>query len=194
VKYLLRLLVALLAMMLVLGACSDYDEARRAYERGDYPEALRRFGKLASEGEGRAQFDLAHMYFSGVGVPIDQASGWRYLQAAAQSGQTGAMVELGMRYAAGMGTQQNLIMAAQWYRRAARLGDPMAAFNLASMHEAGTEVAKDPLLAYAWYVIAFRNGNSAARARADELRSKMVREDVERAEALMKKLVAEQPS
>ena len=79
-------------------------------------------------------------------------------------------------------------MAARWYRRAALLGDPIAPFNLASMHEAGTEVARDPLRAYAWYMIAYKNGNTAGKQRADELRSKMLNEDAERAELLIRKL------
>ncbi|MEY3202685.1 MAG: hypothetical protein RIR70_2235 [Pseudomonadota bacterium] len=173
----------------VLMACSEYGEARRAYERGDYKLAYQHLSALAGKGDARAQFDLAHMHFSGIGVPPDTSRGWSYLMASAKGGNTAAMVELAMRYASGIGTEQSLIMAARWYRHAAGLGDPIAAYNLASMHEAGTEVAKDPLRAYAWYVIAQKNGNQGARERVDELRSKMLREDVERGDALVKQLL-----
>ena len=187
----MRTTVALVAVALLLIACSDHEAARRFYERGDYPEAHKRFKLLAEKGDVQAQFDLAHMYFSGVGVPMNVETGWGYLVASATGGNTAAMVEIAMRYASGMGTNQSLVMAARWYRRAAHLGEPIAAFNLASMHEVGTEVAKDPLRAYAWYMIALKNGNVAARTRADELRSKMLREDVEQAEALIKKLLTD---
>jgi TPR repeat protein len=128
------------------------------------------------------------MYFSGIGVGRDDRLAWSWLSSAANAGNTAAMVEIGMRHASGIGTQQSLIMAVRWYRRAAHLGEAMAAFNLASMYEVGTEVSKDTVRAYAWYQVALQNGNLAARARADELRSKMLREDVERAEVLIKKL------
>lgn len=175
-------------VLLFLSACSEYDTARQAYERGDYPEAHKRLLALAEKGNPEAQFDLAHIYFSGAGVVRDDRIGWSYLSAAANAGNTAAMLEMGMRYASGIGTQQSLIMAVRWYRRAAHLGEAVAAFNLASMYEVGTEVPKDIRLAYAWYQISLKNGNLAARARVDELRSKMLREDVERAEALIKKL------
>ena len=186
-----RALIVLMGTTLVLSACSDYENARRSFERGDYDAARKQFHALSSKGDAKAAFDLAHMYFSGVGVPVSHSDGWTHLLASANGGHPDAMVELAMRYASGMGTQQSLILASLWYRRAAHLGDSMAAFNLASMYEAGTEIAKDPLYAYAWYVIALKNGNMAARERADELRSKMLREDVERANFLVQKLTAD---
>ena len=187
----IRTTLAVFGGSLLLLACSDHDAARRFFERGDYAEAHKRFKSLAEKGDVQAQFDLAHMYFSGVGVSPDVETGLGYLVASATGGNAVAMVELAMRYASGIGTKQSLVMAARWYRRAAHLGEPIAAFNLASMHEVGTEVAKDQMRAYAWYMIALKNGNVAARARADELRSKMLREDVEQAEALIKKLLTD---
>jgi len=187
-----RLAILLLAALLT--GCSEYADARRAYERGDYQEAQKRLKALADQGHADAKFDLAHMYFSGIGVPVEPARAWDYLVSSAHAGNTGAMVELAMRYASGIGTRQSLIMAARWYREAAHRGSSLAAFNLASMHEVGTEVAKDPLLAYAWYEVSRRKGNKAAGERADELRSKMLRAEVERGDALVEKLLSQSGS
>jgi len=57
-----------LSGLLCLAACSDYDRARNAYEGGDYKLAISRFEALAVKGDTKAQYDLAQIYFQGIGT------------------------------------------------------------------------------------------------------------------------------
>jgi TPR repeat protein len=56
-----RILPVLLAAVMLV-ACSDYQKARRAYEVGNFTEALQMLEKLAKDGDSRAQYEVALMY------------------------------------------------------------------------------------------------------------------------------------
>lgn len=179
--------VVLWVGLLAVG-CSDYDSASRAYRAGRYDQAAKAYEVLAQAGDVRAQFDLSHMRFSGVGGARDDLLAWRWLLSSANGGHPPAMVEVGRRYALGLGVEKNVILAVRWYRRAAHVGEALAAFNLAALYESGEELPKDRRRAYAWYVVASKLGNRAAAERVTELGSKMAREDIDRADALARQL------
>jgi TPR repeat protein len=54
-----------------VAAAASIDEAKSAYDRGDYTEAARLFAPLAEQGITAAQFNLGVMYRYGEGVPQD---------------------------------------------------------------------------------------------------------------------------
>ncbi len=62
-------------------SASLFQSAVSAYERKNYPVALKIFTKLAEQGDANAQFALGFMYANGEGVPKDyvQAAKWFYL-------------------------------------------------------------------------------------------------------------------
>jgi len=177
-----------------LAGCSDYDRARNAYEGGDYAEALQRFEVLATAGNPRAQYDLAQMYFQGIGTAKDTQKGWHWLLSAAGSGNVAAMVQLGAVYESGVGAQRDYATAAQWYLRAARKGDAVGRFNLALMYLKGIGVPRDEVAALAWFRLSFKAGGAAARDRADEIERALTREEVQRAAALADSLERDAPN
>jgi len=75
-----------LSGLLCLAACSDYDRARNAYEGGDYKLAISRFEALAVKGDTKAQYDLAQIYFQGIGTDKDSQKGWYWLGCGAGGG------------------------------------------------------------------------------------------------------------
>lgn len=62
---------ALLTLLTASIAWAGLDEGVTAYNKGDYPKALREFRPLAQEGDASAQFYLGVMYDEGQGVPQD---------------------------------------------------------------------------------------------------------------------------
>lgn len=65
-------------------ALADYDAGMTAYNRADYPTAVREFRAAADKGDARSQLMLGRLYAQGNGVPQDfvQAHMWYNLAAA----------------------------------------------------------------------------------------------------------------
>ncbi len=183
-----RLTVLGLVLALGLSACSDYDKARNAYEGGDYALAIQRFDALARIGNSQAQYDLAQMYFQGIGTPKDSDLGWYWLLSAAGTGNVAAMVQLGALFESGVGANRDYATAAQWYMRAAQRGDPIGRFNLALMYLKGIGVPKDDVAALAWFRLSLKSGSAAARDRADDLERQLSKAEVKRAKELVDSL------
>lgn len=70
-------LTALLMLAAVAGAtvAGSFEDAKEAYDRGDYPTALRLLHSLADQGDAVAQQRLDQMYERGLSVPQDYADG-----------------------------------------------------------------------------------------------------------------------
>jgi TPR repeat protein len=181
-------LIAGIALCLGLVACSDYDVARRAYEAGEYSLAIQRFEALAANGHAQAQYDLAQIYFQGIGVPRDGRKGWYWLLSAAGTGNVAAMVQLGALFESGVGADRDYATAAQWYLRAARKGDAVGRFNLASMYLKGLGVPKDEIAALAWFRLSFKAGGAAARDHADAVERLLTKDELLRVDELVKRL------
>ena len=72
------------------------DNGIAAYNRGDYREA-------AEQGHAEAQFRLGAMYFSGDGVPRDDAGALKWYRLAAEQGHAEAKDNLAYMYENGLG-------------------------------------------------------------------------------------------
>ena len=93
-----------------------------AYQKGDYPLALRVLIPLANKGDATAQLRLGMMNEIGQGVPQNhKKSVMRYRQAAEQ-GNAEAQYHLGKKYDLGQGVPRNKKIAAEWYRKSAGQG------------------------------------------------------------------------
>ena len=99
---LLHALTMLLVMLLM--ACSQKtDEAKEAYDQGDFATALTLSRPLAEEGDAEAQYLLGRMYFAGKGVPKDHAESVKWYRRAAEQGNAEAQSKLGFMYHFGWG-------------------------------------------------------------------------------------------
>lgn len=73
-----------------------FDKGVAAYKRGDYRKA-------AEQGHAEAQFRLGAMYFSGDGVPQDDAGALKWYRMAAEQGHAEAQADLTYMYENGLG-------------------------------------------------------------------------------------------
>src|SRR5512141_173300 len=108
----------------------QFENATKAYERGDYKTAYRLFKPLAEQGNADAQYNLGIMYDHGQGVPQAYTKAVRWYRKAAEKGLAQAQFNLGWAYGKGQGIAQDYAEAVRWYRKAAEKGLAQAQFNL----------------------------------------------------------------
>lgn len=181
----LRLLL-LVPIFGLLTACSDYQDARRAYEVGRFTEALEKLEKLAQKGDARAQYEVALMYLQGIGTAVDPTRGGQWMMAAANNGNATAMVEIGGRFETGMNAEKNPILAFTWFRRAAATGDPIGMYKLAMLYESGEGIPADLPRAYAWYRLAKNAAGKLAASRVYGRMNQIERDEAERLYDMLK--------
>ncbi len=132
-----RLAAALLAACLGLAwfspARADFDDALRAYERGDDATALRELKPLVAKGSPLAEFLLGVMREAGRGDPKNPAEAATLYRKAADGGHVGAMVALGVLYLRGLGVAQSDFQADAFFRKAAAKGSAKALYLLGLM-------------------------------------------------------------
>jgi TPR repeat protein len=111
-------------------ANATIENAVAAYDRGDFAAAEQIYRQLAGQGDARAQYRLAAMYASGLGVALNTGEAVRLFRLAAEQGDAAAQYELGTMYANGQGVPQSDADAMEWYSRAALQGHPAAQSGL----------------------------------------------------------------
>jgi uncharacterized protein len=151
------LLFLALATPVVAG---PFDDARAAYEGGDYATVLRLIRPLAEQGNAAAQHQLGIMYTNGQGLPQNDAEAVNWFRLAADQGYALAQSGLGYMYFSGRGVPQNDTEAVRWFRLAADQGDALAQFNLASSYLNSRGVPKNDAEAAKWYRLAAEQGDS----------------------------------
>ncbi len=94
----------------------------RAYQRGDYATAIRKWKPLAEQGHADAQFGLGFMYYIGDrrsidpdAIPLDDAEVANWFRLAAEQGHADAQAYLGLMYASGEGVPQDDVQAYKWF-------------------------------------------------------------------------------
>src|SRR5437868_2908085 len=156
-------------------AATAYEQAFAAYQKGDYPLALKLLKPLAykeavkwyrlsaEQGDSDAQYDLGLMYAGGHGVPEDlkQAAAW--YKKSADQGNASAQLNLGAAYYSGQGVAKDLKQALKYIRLSAQQGNGRAQFNLASLYTNGEGTPQDLARALIWFNAAAVNlsGNEA---------------------------------
>jgi hypothetical protein len=121
--------------------------------------------QAAEQGDLSAQFDMAHRYHVGDGVPKDAAEAFKWMQKAAQHPISpvtltiDAHYYLGWMYEAGEGVAQDFTNAFQLYQEAAVGGNKPEPFvRLGQMYEKGEGVPQDDSLSATNYFIATQFG------------------------------------
>ncbi len=159
-----RLLFVLsLCLLIAPSAWGDYQDGRKAYNRGDYATALKELRPLAEQGHAEAQYLLGYMYYKGRGVGQDGAATVQWLRKAAEQGDVKAQYLLGYIYYKGQGIGQDDEKAAKWLRKAAEQGDAKAQFYLGEMYYKGKIVEQDGEEAVKWVYKAAEQGLNRAQ-------------------------------
>jgi hypothetical protein len=161
-----RLATALLVLLLPCGpARADFEEALRAYDRGDYVAAAAAWRPLAEAGDPAAQTNLGVLYWRGRGVSADPAQAARWFRLAAERGDPVAQDNLGQMYYVGDGVPRDLEQAARWIRASALQGDANAQLRLGSLYADGIGVERDPQRAVMWWRKAAEQNHPEAQVR-----------------------------
>ncbi len=124
---------------------ATFVEGLRAYDAGDYAEAVKNWRQLAESGDGEAEAALAGLYVQGLGVKRDAAMAARWYRRAAERGHGVAQMNLGDMLARGLGVKRDPVRAYVWLELAARQGKVWAARRRDQL--AGTMTAGERALA-----------------------------------------------
>jgi len=111
-------------------SAGDDRAAFRAYQRGDYATALRKWKPLAEQGHAGARYNLGIMYYFGDrrsfdpdAIPLDDAEAAKWFRLAAEQGQADAQAYIGRMYANAEGVPQDDVQAYKWFTLAADTSD-----------------------------------------------------------------------
>ena len=163
----------------------DLKSGRRAYQSGEYPQALDNFQRASEEGNMVADWYLGHMYRLGRGVPANPVMAYSYYARVAErfdpdeqdNTRLRIMVDGQLRVAdyqrSGIrhtGLAPNPQLAARTYLRiATNYGHPSALYALGAMSIEGDGMAKNPTQGLKWLNAAVRKHSSDAAAYLAEL-------------------------
>jgi uncharacterized protein len=148
------ILVAAIICGAAAEAFADFAAGVQYQEQGNYEAARREYLPAAKDGNAQAQNNLAILYRTGRGGPIDLQQAFYWFSKAADQGLPNAQTSLGRMYEKGEGVPQDYLKAAYLYRRAAVAGYFLGQSALARMFEAGRGIPRDPIAALAWYTLA----------------------------------------
>ena len=169
--------VAALAGFLAAHALAGpLEDARAAYEAGDYATALRLFETLAEQGDADAEYALGDMYLSGNGVPRDADQALIWLGRAADHGKPVVGWLLGQIYDGslqhlGVDVPQDFGLAVKWYAKSAAAGFEAAWVQLAEHYDEGRGVQRNQSEAAKWYRKLADDGDVTSQHRLGEIYS-----------------------
>lgn|GEM_PF-2428722 len=117
--------------------------------------------RTARAGDADAQYELAKLYMSGIGVRKSSRKAFEWcLRAAIQERDDEAMFDVAEMYRLGNGTKKDLAEAFKWYVSTDHwAGHPVAKNRVGIMYRDGQGVKQDPELARDWFFGAATNGN-----------------------------------
>ena len=127
------------------------EDGSAALERQDYAKAHRLLLPEARKGDVLAQYNVAYMYASGLGVEQNEAEAVKWYRSAAEQGDARAQTNLGLMFVQGRGVEQDFQEAMKWYLKAAEQGNALAQNNIGSLYLNGQGVARDDRKAVEWY-------------------------------------------
>jgi hypothetical protein len=192
-----RRLVIVSILVLCFGAClheaavpfayAGLEDAKAAYDRGDYETAFNEFKALAEEGNIESQYNVGMMYYNGRGVFYkDYNEALKWFRKAAEKEFPRAQYSLGVMYMKGEGVPKDNAEAVKWYRKAADQELADAQYNLGMMYGLGQGVSKDLVQAHMWFDLAAEQGDSEAQRDKDKVAREMTKSQIAEAQRLAK--------
>jgi len=132
----------------------------------DYTKSFGYFEESAEKGYIESQYYLAHLYYTGNGVPKNNLKAGNWYEKAANQGHIESQYILGTMFETlHIVTQDNndYESAAYWYKKAADQGHSTAQYYLGNMYATGRGVSKNNKTAEYWYLKAANQGHSTAQ-------------------------------
>ena len=160
-----------LAVMAALVAASAPAAAQsvkagiEAWQRTDYPAAVRIWRPLAEGGDADAAFNLGQAYRLGRGVPTNLAAAQTWFERAAGKGHLDAQTTLGLL----LFDSGDRAAGLRWLKAAAEKGEPRALLVYGTALFNGDGVPEDRVLAYAYISRAAAKGLAPAKSTLAEM-------------------------
>src|SRR5690606_24643872 len=130
-------------------------------EGHDPAEAARLLERAASAGDAEAQFELAKLYETGIGVSADDARALALYRQSAALGFADAIHDLGfLYYQGGLGLPRDSSRALALFEQAADLRHPQAMFNFAALIDDGLVPGKGPAESAHYLYQSLRSGST----------------------------------
>ena len=147
------------------------------------------FQPKANQGHADAQFNLALLYYHGVGTPQDTRHAIYWYTKAAEQGHVNAQYKLGNLYNYGYGEEvrQDSKLAVYWLTKAAEQGFVHAQYLLGNIYEYDDEPQQDYIQALFWYTKAAELGHYFAKEHRDKMLEKMSQSQIEEVQKLSKR-------
>jgi TPR repeat protein len=123
----------------------------------DYPQALE-WAQLSASKSAEGRYQLAELYYRGLGVSQDYPLALQHYRQAARQGLANAQYRSGQMLAKGQGAAQDLPAAKRYLQQAAEQGHRGAQAQLGQMY-----LDSDPNLARQWLTRAARQGSATAQ-------------------------------
>lgn len=130
---------------------SFLEEGDKLYKSSNYKEALICYGKAALEGDSIAEFNIAEMYFNGVGTDKNFVKAEKYYLLSSDKGYEFAQDKLAYYYFKGIGFDKDLNKSFELYQKSADEGKKVALYNIALMYSKGLGVEKNNEVAFNYY-------------------------------------------
>lgn len=146
-------------------AFAMFKMAAMCSEAAKFIEAIPWYKKAAECGNKKAQYELSHIYFEGIGTDVDydEAFEWALQAAEGEDADVRAMSLLGAFYAREIGTDRNMEEAIMWLKKAAKLGDATAQLNLGNIYLHEKELGVSPEDGINWIIKSAEQGNADAQ-------------------------------
>ena len=141
------------------------DEARKAYNQGDYQKAHTIWQQQAELKNAEAQAWLGAMYANGDGVDVNDKTALHWYEQAAEQDYPMAQANVGAMYFMGQGAEKDIDKAIQWLTKAADNGDVNGLFNLAVLYSKGEGVEENHERAAELYQKAAEQGHYPSQSR-----------------------------
>jgi len=122
-------LTTILLLCSSVSRAGDLENGVKAYQEGNYVQAIELLRPLADQGNAGAQYNLGMMYDKGKGITQDYKEAVKWYRLAAEQGYATAQNNLGVMYVMGKGVTQDYVRARMWFNLAARKGDEDAKEN-----------------------------------------------------------------
>lgn len=162
----------------------NYQRGCNAYSDGAYFTAFHDLLPFAARGDAQAQFFVAEMLRTGLGVKRNQAEALIWYRRAAEQGHLAAQCNLGTSLYRGWGTEPSPQKAIDWWLQAALSGSGYAMYNIGIAIGSGDHVKRDYVRAFRWMLAAAKAGYSSADTVLASLRKVMTADQLRRAETM----------
>ena len=157
------LLAASMCCLVATANAAPKDDAKAAYENGNYEQAFKVLRPLAAKGDANAQYNVGMMYDKGQGVAQSDQEALKWFRLSANQGLAQAQYNAGMMYRDGQGVAQSDQEALKWFRLSANQGNADAQNNIGVMHQHGQGVEENYQEALKWFRLAANQGNARAQ-------------------------------